>query len=805
MLTCIASLACALAAQNVADFPSSASSFSITHVLVVPPVGRGGRVPFSTDAIQHQIVFGDWKTPVVGDTVEAPDGSKKVWAEATADKDGWFKGDAFGGGYAFCQVNSNSDRVVILHANGDSLVYVNGQIRTGDPYGNGYVELPIELGKGTNDFLFLTGRGQLKIDLAAPVSSLLINAGDATLPDAIAGQAMRGQRGAVVLENASTQPATGFHLTARIGDKTKTTDCRVTIPPLSTYKVPIELPEGTWSDAGDLQLQVGVSIGDKPEAGTQTFKYRVRTPKQTRKETYLSSVDDSVQYYAVVPPPDPKPGLAMILSLHGASVEATSQADAYSPKDWAWIACATNRRPFGFDWEDWGRTDGMDVLAIAKKEFQTDPVQTYVTGHSMGGHGTWQFGALFPNRFAAIGVSAGWSSFFSYVGVSRSTTPSPMVDIFQRANGSSASLDMKENYKSEGVYILHGDADDNVPVDEARQMRKILEPLTKDLGYHEQKGAGHWWDGPAAPGADCLEWPEMMDFIKGHRLSQPASIDFTTANLAVNNWDAGVTILQQTHPLSPSRIQMADGSATTSNIDRFAVDAHWRNLKQIDGQAVSGSESGCYSKTDGKWHPDSPHGTSQIGPFKQAVNNHTVLVYGTSGNADENAWSFGKARYDAEAFWYRGNGALQVISDRDYLSGRFKNRDAIFYGNADTNAGWKSALGASSIQLKRDSADVGSHHFAGTNLSAVFCWRKPGSKTLFGAVGGTGLSGMRLTERVPYFTSGVGFPDWTLMTPETLVHGIDGVIGAGYYAPDGSVDTGDQAWEQTKPAGIIRS
>jgi hypothetical protein len=53
---------------------------------------------------------------------------------------------------------------------------------------------------------------------------------------------------------------------------------------------------------------------------------------------------------------------AMVFSLHGASVEATSQADAYGPHDWASIVCPTNRRPYGFDWEDTGRLDATEKV-----------------------------------------------------------------------------------------------------------------------------------------------------------------------------------------------------------------------------------------------------------------------------------------------------------------------------------------------------------------------------------------------------------------------------------------------------------
>ena len=49
----------------------------------------------------------------------------------------------------------------------------------------------------------------------------------------------------------------------------------------------------------------------------------------------------------------------------------------------------------------------MEVLGIAKKDLRTDPTKTYLTGHSMGGHGTWNVGVHYPDKFAPIAPSAG--------------------------------------------------------------------------------------------------------------------------------------------------------------------------------------------------------------------------------------------------------------------------------------------------------------------------------------------------------------------------------------------------------------
>src|SRR5262249_32981265 len=120
----------------------------------------------------------------------------------------------------------------------------------------------------------------------------------------------------------------------------------------------------------------------------------VRKSNETHRRTFRSDIDGSVQYYSVVPASAPKEGEPKVtpgltLTLHGAAVEAQGQAACFAQKPWTYVVAPTNRRPYGFDWEDWGRLDALEVLRDAEKEFHTDPQRRWLTGHSMGGHGTW--------------------------------------------------------------------------------------------------------------------------------------------------------------------------------------------------------------------------------------------------------------------------------------------------------------------------------------------------------------------------------------------------------------------------------
>src|SRR5262249_21314839 len=74
---------------------------------------------------------------------------------------------------------------------------------------------------------------------------------------------------------------------------------------------------------------------------------------------------------------------------------------------------------------------------------------------------------------------------------------------------------------------------------------------------------------------------------------------------------------------------------------------------------------------DGQWRTGSKpspalKGPLRYGPFKDAFCHHMLFVYGTKGTAEENIWAFNKARLDAESFWYRGNGSVDVLADNAF-------------------------------------------------------------------------------------------------------------------------------------------
>ncbi|HTV43093.1 MAG TPA: prolyl oligopeptidase family serine peptidase [Candidatus Sulfotelmatobacter sp.] len=814
--------------------------------LAIESGGHLGRSPVHTDAIEAEIVSGTWQRPALAERVQLSNGSSIQWKAINTNTNGWFEADVLNNGYAYVPVIAQSDCIMVLDARGDYLVYVNGEPRPGDPYQTGYVRLPVQLHAGTNDLLFLCTSGRFKFNLVAPSAAVSLNLKDATLPDLIAGEKVNTW-GAVVIVNATAETQTGLAIRASVAGKRAIQTAVPPILPFSIRKVGFQLkakvpdreeagleqiravaPDKPTDASGETSASLQLTLlsnqnGEHTALDQRTIRMRIRRIDQIQKRTFISDIDGSVQYWALNPalplhPDHLQP--ALFFSLHGAGVEALGQAEAYEPKTWGDIVVPTNRRPFGFDWEDWGRLDALEVLNIAKTQLHPDPQRIYLTGHSMGGHGAWQLGALFPGYFAADGVSAGWISFFSYTGAARFTNPTPIEAILRRAAATSDTLLMKSNFLQEGVYILHGSDDDNVPVTEARHMKAELAAFDPDVAYHEQPGVSHWWDISDEPGADCVDWPPMFDYFARHVI--PADDDlrdihFTTVNPGVSATCHWLEIEQQIHELEPSSIDVRWDpgkrrfAGTTANIQRLAFDL--RNIApgkpiaiEFDGQTLKdipwpiNAHKLWLQNSAGRWTvttnlPSTLKGPLRYGPFKDAFRHHMIFVYGTKGTSPENAWAFAKARFDAETFWCRGNGSVDVIPDREFDPRSQPDRGVILYGNAHSNGAWMPLLSNSPVQVTQNQVRIGNHVFTGEGLACLFLRPRPGSDVAcVGVISGTGLAGMKLTNRLNYFLSGVAYPDCTVIGPEMLSEGVKGVRAAGFFGVDWSVDKGDFAW-----------
>ncbi|MFO0830471.1 MAG: prolyl oligopeptidase family serine peptidase [Phycisphaerales bacterium] len=761
--TCRVLLACACllpAATALADLTlaKDAHSLALSEGLAIDGVSEWARRPINIDGVVGAMVDGALgdpaKNPKAGDTIPVPPALVEEGGPTTAawhEVKGEVKGEGvqasgvFGemprGTYVLFAVQSERERVMMLEASGHGVAYVNGEPRVGDPYSFGFVRLPILLHAGANQIILQhANRGEMRARLEEPKGEVEINEKDLTLPD-VTGTG--DYRFAVPIVNATTRPLRVIVRASGLGAKGPVQESLLALAPLSILKVPLS---ADIAPTPPVFTSVRVEVMDEERWNNDSaptpnvssdLAFATVDERTTHKLTYASAIDGSVQYVSVVPPipggdSTARPGL--VVSVHGASVEATNQAASYAAKGGLVIACPTNRRPYGFDWEDWGRIDALEAMDFVAREFKTDPRRQYLTGHSMGGHGTWQLGCLYPERFAAIAPSAGWLSFSTYMGaLGQKFGPGgddPVMQKFREVIAPSDTVPLLARLKGTGIYILHGDADDNVPVTEARRAREELTKLNIPFEFHEQPGAGHWWDddgikkanagpdGSVKWGAACVDWPDIFGMFAS------------------------------------------------------------RTLPEKPGPAARASPLG----PDG-FHP---------GSFKRAFNNHFVLVYGTHGTPEENAWAYAKARFDGEQWWYRGNGYARVMSDDAYAAGPAdQGGNLVLYGARSMNSAWNTAHLAEQTAESREKLRAR----AGSDAAWLMTKPMPGAGArLVGAVCGTTLRSMRATDRLSYFSAGVDYPCATVLSPDVWTRGEPAVLGAGLSTGPGPIDADQLQW-----------
>jgi len=761
-------------------------------------------------------------------------GSELKWKGIRTDSTNTFDNSNLRSSYVYLTYRSNSEKIVLFEASGHSLILINGLPHEGDHYDFGWNLIPLKLKKGTNVFVLKVGRfPRIRARLIEPKTDIQFTARDLTMPDILVEE-NKEYLGAIRIINSSSNWLKNYTITADL-DGTVITSISPNIPPMSVRKVPFTMHSPKQQENSEnVNLILSLKSNSKKLLSTQTIDLKIRSKNKHHKKTFLSAIDGSVQYYSVAPSTDTSSvSQALFLSVHGASVEAVNQANAYKQKDWGNIVAPTNRRPFGFAWEDWGRMDALEVLEDSKSIFQPDPTKIYLTGHSMGGHGTWYLGATYPDHFAAIAPCAGYPDLLLYRDsfikrrlqmpqkqlsrfgmtpkvverMKMKVVPTPVENIMTRAGTPSRTLKLIRNYLHYGVYILHGEKDNVVPTALARDMRKRLGTFHNDFTYYEYPGGEHWY------GNHSLDWKPIFDFFKLHTIKDPSGIkklEFYTGSPGVSSKSNFITIYQQEKAFEVS-------SFSFSKEDGFVINTENTSLIEIDLSSIqdtistiildekeiniTNGEKTYLKKIDSIWQISSSPSKQEKGPhryggFKDAFNNNVLLVYASKGSENENTWYFNRARFDAETFWYRANGNIEIVKDVNFTLKKYPNRNVIIYGNEDNNAAWKLLLKDSQIQVKNNEVNFNGKKLSGNQWGMYFIVpRKDSDFASVGVITATGTKGMKAAYMNHYLVNGTTFPDVVLFDDSVLTDGASEVKCAGFFGNDWSIENGEFEWK----------
>ncbi len=735
------------------------------------PVADTGPSPIVTVRDPARVPVPSWRTAVVvnpanGDPVgtaletgaftELPpeDMAHGVFWEATPTGENSRIADAPRGSlfYAAAEVEAPSGTRLFARADFALALYGPDGRQPGDVYGSGRIRVPVPTGDSRSLLVVraLGGRGTTAVEIFSTPDEVVLNLDDATLPDLAVGDGSEQWAGVPVL-NLTDAPLVGAVALVEGGEVF--TETRVELPalaPRAVTQVPFRLARRapTAMPAQMLTVQLRVEAPGLRSRYRRPLVLATVAADATRRVTRRSAVDGSVQYYGLVPPRpfDPARRYGVVLSLHGAGVEGIGQARAYSPKDWTYVVAPTNRRPFGFDWEEWGRLDALEALDHAQQSLRTDPTRVYLTGHSMGGHGTWNVGVHNPGRFATLGPSAGWSSFYSYARLARPT------GAIARARASSDTNVYLPNLARRGAYVIHGTRDDNVPITEGRAMVTALRMHTDDVQFHEEPGAGHWWDGDRSPGADCVDWPPLFAFMQAHTLD-PAETDFrfVTPSPYVTPGRSYVTVRSCTDPNSDCELTSSRAmdavTLTTRNVRGMVLDGtilRSRGVRSltVDGRAITLADGPiAVGPQDGK-RPE------QHGPLNQVFHRPFCFVYPDTGNDTARRY----AAWLVSAWAVTGNGLACALPASRAMEAQRAGRNLVWIspemGRVTLPVGVPFRWDGASITL-------GTRSFEGAAMGVVF----PAGEGL-GAVITTTRGAERLLWRYQPYGSTAGVPDY---------------------------------------------
>jgi predicted peptidase len=222
---------------------------------------------------------------------------------------------------------------------------------------------------------------------------------------------------------------------------------------------------------------------------------------------------DGIEYrYAVYVPRDwsPTKHWPVILALHGGGTYGTNglwptegalaKAIRIYPDRFPAIVVFPHGHPDGKGWQGPNGNAALDELSAAIAEFHGDPSRLYLTGASAGGNGAWWLAYHHPDRFAAALIVCGW--------VTRFTGRQSGIDYppIAASTSTDAYAAVAKGVGDLPVWLVHGDADKTVSVEESRHMFAALKANGNDVHLIELPGVDHpAWD-PAYQNLDIATW-----------------------------------------------------------------------------------------------------------------------------------------------------------------------------------------------------------------------------------------------------------------------------------------------------------
>ncbi len=193
-------------------------SYQFTSGLALKSGANYGREALYIDPLAHAIYTSTLAVPVEGGKFgNSQSGDLMTWTKVSADTANRFRIRGGANNYLYFQYESVEAKSAILNIAGNSAVFVNGEPHMGDPYAFGWMNIPVKLKKGRNDF-FVRGQG-IQGGLSFPEKPISIEVKDATSPFIVVGNNAAELKAAVVVINTTAAILKNLQLSSSIAEK----------------------------------------------------------------------------------------------------------------------------------------------------------------------------------------------------------------------------------------------------------------------------------------------------------------------------------------------------------------------------------------------------------------------------------------------------------------------------------------------------------------------------------------------------------------------------------------------------------
>ncbi|MDD3802819.1 MAG: prolyl oligopeptidase family serine peptidase [bacterium] len=697
--------------------------------------------------------------------------------------------------YCFSSFHSKKEKVLLAEVGGVSGFYINSVKYPGDPYKTGKIKIPVLVKEGENSISFITSgyygyfEGYTKIYEPENIIVFLQNA--TLVFDIIKDSLMKGVVSVCLLNSTAEWQRVKVFSSER--DSLFAVEERTDIlPPMGVKNIPLSISMKEKSIGEEEFAEILI------ESGTDTLRtnlnFKVKNLNEVRKETFVSEVDSSVQYYAVRLPEDFSTSLfyPLSVSLHGAGVKAENQAMAYRSSKTHILVCPTNRGEFGFDWQDLGRIDFLEVLKKIKEKYRIIDSEISLTGHSMGGHGAMYLGSLYGWMFSSVVPASGWINFETYIPKTYSRinllSNGKAFGIVNLLKSSENPLNFLNNLMNAKILLVHGEIDDNVPVYQSRMFFNELQRIGIESEFIEFAGMGHWFDIEETSGVDCIDSDFIRNFIeKSKRQVLNRISSFTTYSLYESDSSDFVRIDRQVHKYEKSSItaelKANEIIITTQNVEGFTIlnakGAYSGKIKfVIDGKEflADGAKNQSFAlKNKDFVRVKSSLKREDYTLVKYAFMKPFAIVYSTD-KKNSNV-SYEQALYIHNLFTVKCLGACEILPDTLFDSTQKKN--IVFIGVPDKNSSAMKIFKKTLIQIDDFCIKDGEKFFETGNSSYIFC-KKVDEYLCAGFLGQNKESQGRSTAILP-LSSGVYLPEYALFGEDVESEGYNAIKECGFY------------------------